>query len=281
MADQADVENALAALVAGAVYPDGTASASAVVGPGGAVTCRVYRGLPSGPTLEADLTAGAMHATVFAADTVVKNTTRFPRVWHEVAPVPATLTVSVGNSSARFSGVCAAGQLAGIAVDGAIFPYAVQARDTPPTVASNLAAILRTAGWLVDYSGTTVSVPAATLFTTRVVAGGISLQEIKRQIQGFRVSLWCGDPATRDAAAAVIDQALAAANFIALADGSCGHVSFSGGTTTDSGAEAALYRRDLIYTVEYPTTLAAVTPAMLFGVGEIAANGAFIAGLSG
>lgn len=281
MADQADVENALAALVANAIYPDGTGAASAVVGPAGAVTCRVYRGLPNGPTLEADLAAGAMHATVFAADTSVKNTTRFPRVWQEVAPVPASLSVTGGNRSAMFSGTCAAGQLAGIAVNGTIYPYAVQARDTPPTVASNLAAILRAAGWLVDYAGTTVTVPAATLFTARVVAGGNSLQEIKRQVQAFRVSLWCGDPATRDAAAYVVDRGLAAPNFIALADGSSGHASFSGGSTTDSGAQAALYRRDLIYAVEYPTTLAALTPAMLFGVGEITANGAFIAGLSG
>lgn len=281
MADQADVENALAALVANAIYPDGTGAASAVVGPAGAVTCRVYRGLPNGPTLEADLAAGAMHATVFAADTSVKNTTRFPRVWQEVAPVPASLSVTGGNRSATFSGTCAAGQLAGIAVNGTIYPYAVQVRDTPPTVASNLAAILRAAGWLVDYAGTTVTVPAATLFTARVVAGGNSLQEIKRQVQAFRVSLWCGDPATRDAAAYVVDRGLAVPNFIALADGSSGHASFSGGSTTDSGAQAALYRRDLIYAVEYPTTLAALTPAMLFGVGEITANGAFIAGLSG
>ncbi|MBW4036873.1 MAG: hypothetical protein HIU90_15515 [Proteobacteria bacterium] len=281
MADQADVENALAALVATAVYPNGTGEVSAVVGPGGAVTCRVYRGLPNGPALEADLAQGVMHATVFTADPVVKNTTRFPRVWQAVAPVPATLSVMIGNQAATFSGVCAAGQLAGIAVEGAIFPYAVQARDTPPTVASNLAALLRAAGWLVDYAGTTVTVPAARLFTARVVAGGLALQEIKRQVQAFRISLWCGDPLTRDAAAAKIDPALAAPNFIQLADGSCGHLVFAGGTSTDAGADAALYRRDLIYTVEYPTTLAAITPAMLFGVGGIEANGAFIAGISG
>ncbi|MGC9268994.1 hypothetical protein [Acidiphilium sp.] len=219
--------------------------------------------------------------TVFATATAVRNTTRFPRVWQEVAPVPATLGVNVDNLSATFSGICAAGQLAGIAVDGTIFPYAVQATDTPPTVASNLAAMMRAAGWLVEYAGSTVTVPAARLFTARVVAGGISLQEIKRQAQEFRVSLWCGDPLTRDAVAAVVDPALATPNFIGLADGSCGHIAYVGGTTTDAGADAALYRRDIVYTVEYPTTLAALTPAMLFGVGNIEANGAFIAGMSG
>lgn len=281
MADQSDVEAALVSLVAAAVYPDGTAAPSVVVGPGGNVVCRVYRGMPNGPTLEADIAQGVMHATVFPADTAVKNTTRFPRVWQAVAPVPDTLTVSVDNLTASFSGVCAAGQLAGIAADGAIFPYAVQARDTPPTVASNLAALMRAAGWLVDYGGTALTGPAARLFTARVVAGGMSLQEIKRQVQAFRISLWCGDPLTRDAAASVIEPALATPNFVGLADGSSGHIVYAGGTTTDAGADAALYRRDIIYTVEYPTTLAEMTPAMMFGVGGIEADGAFIAGLSG
>ncbi len=281
MADQADVETALVSLVATAVYPNGSRLPSAVLGPGGAAVCRVYRGLPNGPTLEADLAQGVMHATVYAAGTPIRNTTRFPRVWQVVTPVPATLSVSVTGNAAAFAGACEPGQLAGIAADGGIFPYAVQARDTPPTVASNLAAMLRAAGWLVDYAGTTVSVPAARLFTARVVAGGMALQEIKRQAEAFRISLWCGDPLTRDAAASVIDPALAAPNFIALADGSCGHLSYAGGTTTDGGADTALYRRDLIYTVEYPTTLAAATPSMLFGVGSIEANGAFIAGISG
>ena len=42
MADQADVETALAAIVANALYPKGTAAPSAV-----GCTCRVYRGLPT------------------------------------------------------------------------------------------------------------------------------------------------------------------------------------------------------------------------------------------
>jgi len=45
----------------------------------------------------------------------------------------------------------------------------------------------------------------------------------------------------------------------------------------DGAADAALYRRDLIYSVEYPTTLAQMTPAMLFGASGFSANGEFLA----
>jgi hypothetical protein len=271
MADQADVETALASLVANALYPNGTAAAGAV-----ANLCRVYRGFPTSPALDADLAAGAVNVSVAAANSPVKNVTRYPRVWRTVAPVPATLTVTVAAQTASFAGACAVGQLAGVAANGALFPYAVQASDTPATVASNLAALLRAAGWLVDYAGSTISVPGASLFTARVVNGAGALQEIKRQEQDFRISLWCPDPASRDAVAPVIDEALAAQKFIALADGSYGRLIFSGSEAQDNAADATLYRRDLTYSVEYPTTLAQITPAMLFGTTSFYANAAFV-----
>ena len=260
MADQADVESALAVLVANALYPNGTAAASVT----GAVY-RVYRGYPASPVLDADLAAGIVHVSVAPAGGEVRNVTRYPRVWREVTPVPQQLSVVVNGVSATFLGTCAVGQLAGILVDGSAFPYAVQATDSPATVASNLAAQIRVAGWIVNYAGTTLSVPAADKFIARVVAGAGALQEIRRQVQDFKISMWCPDPGTRDAVAPVIDLALADINFIALTDGSYGRVRFSGVMASDGGADADLYRRDLVYAVEYPTTLAQMTPAMLFG----------------
>jgi hypothetical protein len=275
MADQADVETALAALVANALYPAGTA-APGVTG----YLCRVYRGYPAAPTLDADLAAGNVNISVAAAGGAVKNVTRYPRVWTSVAPVPATLAVTVGAQSASFAGQCAVGQLAGVAVNGALFPYAVQASDTPATVASNLAALLRQAGWLVNYAGTTVTVPGAAMFVARVVHGAGALQEIKRQSQDFSISLWCPDPVARDAIAPVIDEALAAQNFAALADGSYARLIYAGSETLDSAADATLYRRDLIYNAEYPTTLAQMTPAMLFGTAGFSANAEFVQNLN-
>jgi hypothetical protein len=274
MADQADVETALAALAANALYPDGTSATSAV-----GVTCRVYRGFPSGPTLDADLAAGIVHVSVAAAGEV-KNMTRYPRVWRPVAPVPASLAVTVGARTAVFSGVCAVGQLAGVAVDGALFPYAVQASDTPATVASNLAALLRAAGWIVVYAGSTMTVPNTQHFVARVVNGAGALQEIKRQVQDFHISLWCPNPGVRDAVAPVIDEALAALTFIALADGSAARLIFAGTQTRDDAADAVLYRRDITYSAEYPTTLAQMTPAMLFGTAGFTADAVFVENLT-
>lgn len=274
MADQADVETALAALLANALYPNGSAAPS-VTG----TLCRIYRGYPSAPTLDADLADGTAHVSVAAAGGAVKNVTRYPRKWIAVAPIPVTLTVVSAATTATFSGTCAVGQLAGVAVNGALFPYAVQANDSAATVASNLGAMLRVEGWIVDYAGSTITVPAATDFVARVVNGAGSLMEIKRQVQDFKVSLWCPDPPTRDLMAPVLDQALAELTFIALADGSSGRLLFAGNETRDADADATLYRRDMIYSVEYPTTLAQMTPAMLFGTAGFSANADFVENL--
>ncbi|MBU6419073.1 MAG: hypothetical protein KGQ79_05020 [Proteobacteria bacterium] len=267
MADQADVETALAAIAANAVYPAGTAAASAV-----GAAAKIYRGWPVAPVLDADLAAGIAHVSVSATDGAVKNVTRYPRVWQNLAPASGTLAASVNGLTANFFGTCSAGLLAGVMVDGETYPYAVQANDSAATVTSNLAALLRQGGWIVEYAGTTLAVPEATRFAARVVAGAGALQEIRRQEQEFRVAMWCPCPALRDTIVPVADAALMANDFIALADGSYGRIRFANGMTTDASADAALYRRDLIYTVEYPTTLAQMTPAMLFGTMTATVN---------
>jgi hypothetical protein len=69
--------------------------------------------------------------------------------------------------------------------------------------------------------------------------------------------------------------------FIALADGSSARLIYAGSDAEDGAADAALYKRMLRYSAEYPTTLAQVTPAMLFGSGSFDANAAFVATLNG
>jgi hypothetical protein len=271
MADQADVETALAAVIANALYPAGTAGPSAV-----GLTCRVYRGMPTAPALDADLAQGVVHVSVLGDVAGVRNVTRYPRCWVSVAPVTAVLTVAVEGVAATFAGQCAAGQLAGVIVDQATFAYAVQGNDSAATVASNMAALLRAAELIVDYAGTTITVPVARRFVARVVSGAGALQEIKRQAQKFRISLWCPSPVSRDAVAPVIDQALAAMVFLPLADGANGRVLFEEMVAIDAAADAGVYRRDFVYSVEYPTTLSMMTPAMLFGTEDFTANAVLV-----
>lgn len=273
MADLADVETALAGLITAALYPIGTASASAV-----GVPCLVYRGWPVSAALDADLAAGRVNVSVFSLPGSGRNTTRWGIEDTVVGGTP-TLTVSVvGGNSAVFGGSAAAGQVAGLLVDQTTYVYRTQDADTPAQVAAALAQAARPdrSVWL---SGAVVTLPESGSVIARVVVDGQVLQEVRRQEQLLRITLWCPTPALRDAAAAAVDVALAAQAFMTFADGSVGRMRYAGSTVIDQQENARLYRRELMYMVEYPTTSTQSAPAMLFG--SLALTGTVVEATSG
>jgi uncharacterized protein YaiE (UPF0345 family) len=200
MADQADVENALVALVAGILYPNGTAAT-----PVNVALVRVYRGWPVAAALDADLAGGRINVSVFpVAD--ARNTTRYLDEWRISATVTPTLAVTVSGNSVTFGGSADPGQLVGVLADGRTYVCCTVADATPALVAANLAASMR-ADWIVLQSGSTITVPAASVLRARVVAEQPALLQTRRQRQSFRITCWCPDPASRDATASAIDAA--------------------------------------------------------------------------
>lgn len=258
MADQSDVENALVALAAGAIYPNGPGAPS-VPGP----DCRIYRGWPNSAALNSDLAAGRINVTVFPQGEPGRNTTRYSQQWFG-SPVQPTLTASVSGVLVTLGGNADPGQLAGILVNNVSYVYSTQTGDTPETVAANLATAAR-ANWIVNLSGATIAIPGAGRVLARIVADAPVTQEVRRQEQGFRITCWCPTPGTRDTSASAIDLLLAGFQFIDLVDGSQGRLQYRGTHVFDQSQDALLYRRDLLYDVEYPTTMNALHPAMLFG----------------
>jgi hypothetical protein len=258
MADQSDVETALVTLASAALYPNGTSAASAP-GP----LCRVYRGWPKAAALNADLAAGAINVTVFPASPAVRNTTRYPDAWVTTAVTPS-LTATVAGTVVTFGGTASLGQVAGVRVDGLSYAYRTIATDTSASVAANIAAMARTNG-IVTLSQATLTFPGAGDVLARVVADAPGLLEVRRQTQSFRIICWCPAPLLRDETAIAIDSALATMRFITLADNSAARLIFSGTTVFDQSQNAILYRRDLIYSVEYATTITDQQSSMLFG----------------
>ncbi len=263
MADLSDVETALTASVVAALYPGGAGAASVTGQP-----IRVFRGWPMTGPLDLDLAAGIVNVSVFAVPGDTRNTTRWG-LMTQAAQVAPSLTVQVRGGSATFGGAGGLGQVAGLLVDGVPFVYRGQAGDTPALVAAVLAQDVRAvrACWL---SGTTVSVPGVTKFAARVVADGSALTELGRQEQGLRISAWCPNPAIRDLVCGTIGSALSATNFLTLADGTSGRVRYRSTASIDDAQNAQLYRRDLVFSVEYATSVSAPAPSLLFGDVRIA-----------
>jgi hypothetical protein len=265
MADQSEVETALAATIAAVLYPQGTAAASVL----GDVTIRIYRGWPVSQALAADLAAGIVNVSIFP-NGEPRETTRYTSRWHVTTATEPTLIPIVRRNIVTFTGTPAPGQMAGMAVNGKTFVYLVQKGDTAALVAASLAAQITAAGHLAQYSNVTIALPGAAGVLARVEQAQSAFRETRRQSQSFRVSCWCPTPALRDQTCAAIDTALANTNFLTLADGTAARLSLAGGTTIDQMENATLYRRDLLYAAEYATILTSAQPAMVFGTGTLA-----------
>ncbi|MBV8524327.1 MAG: hypothetical protein JOY71_19730 [Acetobacteraceae bacterium] len=153
-------------------------------------------------------------------------------------------------------------------MDGRTYVCRTEPGDSPALIAAKLAAQSRLDA-ITNLSGSSLTVPGASKIIARVAADAEAVKEIRRQLQDFRISCWCPTPESRDAAASAIDQSLANMQFFDLPDSTSGRLVFQSSTALDQSQDAALYRRDLLYSVEYATTQNATQPAMLFGAGTI------------
>lgn len=258
MADISDVEQALVACVSGALYPDGVDAGSST-----GSMCRVFRGWPVSAQLAADLSRGTANVSVFPLPGG-RTTTRWPDEDGASQTAPA-LQVAVAGNSATFSGTVSAGQLAGVLVSGRSYVYRTQGGDTLGTMLAGLRDVLQ-ADQTVLIRGATIMLPDVAEIVARTGSDTTVLREVRRQEKRVRVSIWSGSPEQRDTVSAAVDVALAATDFLVLADGTVARLRADGGTVLDNQEEAAgLYRRDLVIVAEYATTVTLTQPQMLFG----------------
>ncbi len=261
MPDRSDVEQALAALIAGTLYPGGALGDSTIGN-----VCKIYRGWPVAGALETDLERGVVHVSVVPVSGAMRDTTRYSTEW-QGSLLPVTMTASVSSELVTFAGSGGAGQVAGIAVDGLAYAYRMRAGDSAALVAAALAAQIRADRPAVA-TGTSVHLISGRNTLARVVADGQGGQELRRQEGRFRVSFWCPDPSTRDAAVSLVDVGMAGWPFIDVGGWAC-RLRLAGEAITDDGAAGGLWRRDLLYSVEYPTVMTESLPSMLFGVADV------------
>ena len=271
MADQSDVAAALAALISSALYPSGTTQPSIT---GAAV--RVYRGWPiNNIALNSDLTAGITNVSVFPMPGMTQNVNRYPPRWTTTqGAVVLTATLAAGGASITFAGTANASHVVGVIQSNTGYAYRALPSDTPATIVAALAAEIpgATASGAVLSGGPFTSV--------QIVADASGVAEVGRQKDGFQVSIWAPSETARSAVSSAIKPALdGLTNNIGqfsfrlpLPDGTTGYVHYVRTNVSDGGENANLYRRDLIYSVEYPTTLTQAFPNMLFGSVELLTN---------
>ncbi|HBK05770.1 MAG TPA: hypothetical protein DDZ81_07870 [Acetobacteraceae bacterium] len=269
MADISDVEGAVSDVVTSILYPNGSAQAS-VVGS----LCRIYRGWPTAATLNADLTAGVVNITVNSDNDAGRITTRYLQQWQTRATSPGT-TVGVSGQTLTISGVPAAGDAVGVVIDGVPHAYRVQPGDSVDLIAANLGQAIQ-ATRMANYQGFAVTIPGAHAVSAHVVCDSLASVETRRQEKDIRIACWCPTPSIRDAVGAAIDTELSGMAFLPLPDGTQARVSYRNTQSYDQSQNALLYRRDLVYTIEYATIDTDMLPSMLFGVSDLGDNTTYI-----
>ena len=248
MTDLSDIENVLLSTITQAVYPSGTSNPSIVTTP-----CKLFRGWPIPANLDADLAAGKINVSIYPLPNEQK-VTRYPREWlTQDFPASPTLTLVASGPTITVGGTPSSPLNAAAIVNGTGCVYAVQSNDTLTSIATGLAALINE-NTPATSSGPVITIPAASQITTAVGGVGTIIRETKRQKRSFQITFWCPTPALRDAIAPPVDRVLADIDFLSLPDGTGGRILYERSSVTDGMEKEGLYRRDLIYSVEYGTT---------------------------
>lgn len=251
MADLSDVSAALVAQAAQVLYPNGTGQASAA-----GLDVRIYPGWPVPEQLDADLRAATptAHLSVWPRDEE-RNTTRYPAGWQQPTAPTVTLTATISGQTVTLGGTPAAGLNAAVLANGSPFVYTVQAGDTLTSIATALASLIAASIPGTASSGAVITLPTSARLGAARVGGSASMtRETRRQERQYQLSIWADTPAHRDTVAQLVDNALAALTFLVMPDGSAARIRYRGARQIDAQEKDWLYRRDLIYTVEYATT---------------------------
>lgn len=259
MADLSDVESAIVTLIAGLVYPTGTASPSAVLNAASQpVPVKLMRGWPVPAQLDADLAAGTANISIFSRGSVERNTTRYPDGYQDISVGVATLTTTVSGNKVVIGGTNnqSVPQFVTIVIGPrVVVSYQPAPSDTLAIIATALAGQITAAFAVATVIGSTITVPTSAFMVAEVGVTGTQIAEVRRQRTQVQMTLWCPSPTIRDNIAKLIEPTLSLQTFLTMPDTTAARFRYHNTVVSDDAQKVAIYRRDLIYDVEYATTV--------------------------
>lgn len=261
MADISDVTRLLVNLAAAAVYPNGPSQDSITGHP-----VRLYQGWPDPARLDADLVGKQLdpvtRALVDTGAGPVSNVSVFPMLGSapattqvfepEFVVIPAVhgVSASISGQTVTLSGVPGVKEFVSLIADGR-HSYS----RTGTSLADICAQLLADAQ--ADYPASTgtassLTIPAASL-TARIGSNAVMGRLLHRQKQQIMTTIWAPNPDERTRLGAAIDIAFKQNLRLTFPDTSQAILTFDRVNEIDDHQSKALYRRDLVYAVEYGT----------------------------
>jgi len=254
MASSDDVARFLAGRIAEVVYPGGRQLPGIVNAP-----VKIYPGWPVPGTLQQDIDNGSVHITVWPLPTERKISTALGRPCRVIAKGQPTLQFTVNGSFISVSGVASALTNVRVSLNGKAFTFHFQAGTTAKQALSALSASLPRSFTVLS----SICILVAEHLSVYVTTAGTAVKELHRQIKDFQVTVWAPAPVLRDRIGSAIDTALAEQCQIDLDDGAPAQLFYVRQFDTDRSENWHVYRRDLIFSVNYATTQTITAPEVI------------------
>lgn len=244
MATITQVLETMGQLVQGYVYPHGTNQPS-IIG----TDINIVAGWPIKNDLDSMLASGVSVISVFSNNDE-RSMNRFAPVWMSGPTPQSTLTyVSKGNT-VTFSGSAQAGCTIYVSIGSDQYTYTMSGTETLAQLAQYFAA--QTAG---SSSGASFTAPNAINIVVRIAVKSTQYKEVKRQKLSISVIIWASTWEVRDQIAQVLEPQLGDLSRFVLPDNFYAVIMHGKNIILDKYELKDIYRQDLVYYVEYPSTL--------------------------
>ncbi len=255
MADLSEVLQAFVTLITGVVYPNGTTEPS-IVAPS---PVKVYYGWPLPSTLDVDLTAPTnppVNISVFNLPGD-QDVTRFMRTQDPpLVPVLPTLTATVSGATVTIGGAVTAGNYISVGAGTQVVSYGALSSDTMASIAAALTSQF-TLPVVASASESVITFAAGfSRIVARVAAPQTMTTEVERLRKRFQITIWSATDAMRNTLGSAIRPAIMATAALLLPDGTTARLWPISDNDDDNKDRANGFLRDMIYMVEYPTTIA-------------------------
>jgi hypothetical protein len=263
VADLSDVTAYLATQAAAAVYPSGSSQPSVA-----AMDCLIYEGWPIPDALDKDMAgtmAGPSGGVVPRPNGPRANVSIFPMLGtgktvyqildetYVVTPVVYGMTPSLSGNVTTVSGQPNTGEYLTLILD-----RAVVISQTGANTAALLAALAAQAvgfGYTATSTATTLTITPTTSIPIVLRQGGMATlgKVTHRQCHAVMVTVWAPTRVSRTALASAIDNVIKQTIKVTMPDTSQALIIYSRTNVSDEMQATTIYRRDLIYDVEYAT----------------------------
>lgn len=247
MSSLQDVITTIAQNIVAPIYPNGTSDPSII-----SKDVSIITGWPVRNVLDSTLQAGNAQVSVYPTNHE-RVVTKFERNFLPLTETDATIiaTVNIIAGTVTLTGSVTIPEALTIVVDGIGYSYQVVMGDTLDTIATNTAAIIPNATALANV----ITITGADSIISRIATPYSAAAELCRVDRMIMITSWASNPTDRTTLEAAIDVFMKENYRMTMPDGFIAQVFYHKTDWTDMLEKSLIYRSDLIYTIQYATTI--------------------------